>query len=238
MVTPEKTRQKYTDAQIRRRKLRVTRTKKLFIEGAQKLIQEDGIANLSIRKLSDLTGYGSATLYSYFTDLDELILFASIKYRREYLLELSQVIKPEMSILAQYRKLYEVFNVYSFSSPELFMNMYFGSHAHRIEEYFEEYYELYPEEETDLPEFLYSALKERDLFRCDKIFARRLAEEGAILPEHSDLVSELLVRLQQTFLYDFTIRPDTNIQEQNQRFLRMFDHIISLSAPSGGSTQG
>ena len=223
--------QKYTETQLKRRRLKIKRMKKLFIGAAQELIREDGIQSLSIRKLADLTGYGSATLYSYFTDVDELVIFASIKYRKEYLLELARKIRPEMSILAQYRKLYEVFNNYSFSSPELFMNMYFGLHAEKIEAYFEEYYDLYPEEEPKLPEFLDNALKERDLFRCDRIFARRLAADGTILPEHADLLSELLVRLQQTFLYDFTIRPHVSIVEQNEKFLQMFDHVIAMSSP-------
>jgi AcrR family transcriptional regulator len=217
--------------QKRRRELRINRTKKLFIEATQSLIQEDGFHNLSIRKLADVTGYASATLYSYFSDFDELIIFASIKYRREYLIELSREVRAEMGALLQYRKVYEVFNNYSFASPALFMNMYFGSHADQIEEYFEKYYRLYPEEETMLPEFLYAALKERNLFRCDVIFARRLADEGHILYEHVNLISNLLVRLQETFLYEMTIRPGLDPVRQNEKFLEMFDHVIAMSAP-------
>lgn len=221
----------HMDLRAKRRTLKQSRAKKLFIESAQELIREQGLENFSIRKLSERIGLGSATLYSYFSDADELVVFASIKYRREYLLKLAREVRPEMSALEQYRKVYEVFNQYSFADPNLFINLYFGSHADRVEEYFEEYYSLYPEEETPLPEFLYVALKERNLFLCDKIFARRLADEGFICHEHSDLISELLVRLQQTFLYELTIRPGLDQTLQNKNFMEMFDHVIALSNP-------
>ena len=56
-----------------------------FINATIELMEEEGIENLSIRKVADRAGYNSATLYHYFSNLDELELFASIKCLDEYM---------------------------------------------------------------------------------------------------------------------------------------------------------
>ena len=58
-----------------------------FINATIELMEEEGIENLSIRKVADRAGYNSATLYHYFSNLDELELFASIKCLDEYMKE-------------------------------------------------------------------------------------------------------------------------------------------------------
>lgn len=47
-----------------------------FIEAAEKLIRQNGIENLSIRKIATEAGYNSATIYNYFNDLEQLTMFA------------------------------------------------------------------------------------------------------------------------------------------------------------------
>lgn len=39
-----------------------------FIEAAEKLIRQNGIENLSIRKIATEAGYNSATIYNYFNE--------------------------------------------------------------------------------------------------------------------------------------------------------------------------
>lgn len=61
-----------------------------FIEATEKLIKEDSIAGLSIGKIAAEAGYNSATLYNYFHDLEHLVLFASVRYLREYISTLAK----------------------------------------------------------------------------------------------------------------------------------------------------
>ena len=109
--TPEK-KNLEAEASLARKELKRKRIAILFIQCAEQLLREDGINNLSIRKLADTTGYSSATLYSYFEDLDELILYASFKYRREYLKRVAKEISDDMTSLEQYRRIYQIFNEY------------------------------------------------------------------------------------------------------------------------------
>ena len=50
-----------------------------FVEAVQKIIEEEGIDAVTIRKVSKLAGYNPATLYNYFDNIDYLVGFASIK---------------------------------------------------------------------------------------------------------------------------------------------------------------
>ena len=199
----EKKKQAQAEALLARKELKRRRIMTLFILSTEQLLRTEGIQNLTIRKLADVTGYSSATLYSYFEDLDELILYASFKYRKEYLKQVATEISSEMTSLEQYRKIYEIFNSYSFRDPEIYMNIYFGRHSEKIKEVMDEYYSLFPEE--------------------------FVAPTEIIRPENADVVAELMVRTQETFLYDLVVNPQKNIQEENAAFMKLFDHIIAVN---------
>ena len=48
---------------------------RIFIEATKSLMDSVGEEGLSIRKIAAKAGYNSATIYNYFQDLDELMLF-------------------------------------------------------------------------------------------------------------------------------------------------------------------
>lgn len=56
-----------------------------FINATIELMEKEGIENLTIRKVAEQAKYNSATLYHYFSNLDELELFASVKCLDEYM---------------------------------------------------------------------------------------------------------------------------------------------------------
>lgn len=48
--------------------------KQLFIDAAKSIILREGIFNVTARKIAEITGYSYATIYHYFSDLNELFL--------------------------------------------------------------------------------------------------------------------------------------------------------------------
>ena len=53
---------------------------RIFIEATKSLMDSVGEEGLSIRKIAAKAGYNSATIYNYFQDLDELMLFGSVSF--------------------------------------------------------------------------------------------------------------------------------------------------------------
>lgn len=46
-----------------------------FINAAKEIIKEEGVKNLSVRKVGDRAGYSYATIYNYFADLNTLLFY-------------------------------------------------------------------------------------------------------------------------------------------------------------------
>ena len=227
--TIEEKKQAQEQALLARKELKRRRIMVLFILAAEELIRQDGVSNLTIRKLADVTGYSSATLYSYFADLDELILYASIRRRKEYLKQVEREITPDMTSLEQYRKIYEIFNYYSFRDPDTYMNLYFGKHSGKIKEVLDTYYQLFPEEFVAPTELIRTLLVQGRLIDCDRVTTPKLAEDGYIRPENVDVVAELMVRTQETFLYGLMVNPQKDPDEESAHFMQLFDHIIETN---------
>lgn len=118
-----------------------------FIEAAEKLIRQNGIENLSIRKIATEAGYNSATIYNYFNDLEQLTMFGSICYLREYVAQLEKELKPGMRAIDSYRTIYHCFNRNALRYPEIYHNIFFGKYSGELASVLHLYYhELFPKE--------------------------------------------------------------------------------------------
>ena len=118
-----------------------------FIEATEKLLRRDGIENLTIRGIATEAGYNSATIYNYFNDLDQLIMFGSLCYLRDYVAELEAKLKPDMRAIEQYRTVYHCFNKHALDDPEIYHHIFFGKYRDQLPSVLDLYYHvLFPNE--------------------------------------------------------------------------------------------
>lgn len=66
-----------------RKQLQDDRMRRYFIEAACEIIKGEGIAAVSVRNIAERAGYSYATLYNYFSDIKELILYCVADFQRE-----------------------------------------------------------------------------------------------------------------------------------------------------------
>ena len=59
------------------------RMMKYFIEAGKQIILEEGVKNVTVRKVADLAGYSYATLYNYFEDLSALLYHCGVGFLDE-----------------------------------------------------------------------------------------------------------------------------------------------------------
>ena len=198
-----------------------------FIEAARQLMTNEGISSLSIRRIAEIAGYNSATLYNYFEDLPHLTLFASMSYLRSYVATLSSRLKPEMTSLERYRAIYDTFDYFSFRSPEIFYNMFFGPQRAKLPEVVNEYYSLFPDELKEHSHSVRAMLTQGNMYLRDVPLVDELAADGFIDPVNREKLASLVPRVNQTYLYEMLKSdPPIDPDEQNRRFLDMFDYMI------------
>lgn len=200
-----------------------------FIEATEKLIREDGIENLSIRKIATEAGYNSATIYNYFNDLDQLIVFGSVCYLREYIARLEKELKPGMRALERYRTVYHCFNQQALRYPEIFHNIFFGKYSDKLGSVLELYYhELFPNELEHLSKETQTMLVQGSMEDRDRATMEQMVQEGDIKPEKARITMELIIALHQNFLYEAMLaRGNFDAKAHEEKFNRMFEYLLA-----------
>ncbi|MDL2248578.1 TetR/AcrR family transcriptional regulator [Tyzzerella sp. OttesenSCG-928-J15] len=160
---------------IEYKNLQRNQTMSYFINAALELVKEEGLSNLSIRKIADKAGYNSATLYHYFLSFEEICIYASMKFVDGYIKDLPNYLKQAETPLYKYLKTWECFCYHSFNHPEEFWLLFFKkkSESGDFTKYFERYYEIFPESLSEEVEeykamLIADSIYERDYILLDK----------------------------------------------------------------------
>ena len=66
-------------------------TKQEYVDVTCKMIEEEGIENVSIRKIAQRVGCDSAVLYRHFANLDYLLMVGCIRFLEEYIKDLASI---------------------------------------------------------------------------------------------------------------------------------------------------
>lgn len=199
-----------------------------FIDAASKIMDEEGMQAITIRKVADIAGYNSATLYNYFKNLDELILYASIRHLKEYTFSLSQYLNALHNNIDKYYEIWKYFCKYSFSNPEIYNIIFFGKHSDSISNIIEEYYSIFPEELGDHSEELLPMLLKSNLHERNLILLKILAADGYLKEEYLNDINEMTILLYHGMLTKILNSEETlNVEECSETMLRYIKQITA-----------
>lgn len=171
-----------------------------FIEATHQIIEKEGIDHVTIRKVADIAGYNSATLYNYFEDLDHLIFFASIKYLKEYTLNLPDYIKYSKNSFDKYLSIWKCFCTYSFKKPKRYYSIFFDKYSTSINHAIEKYYSIFSEELGKPFDYLLPMILNEDIYSRNMIILAPCASEGFIKKEYLDEINEMTILIYQGML--------------------------------------
>ncbi|WP_339005685.1 TetR/AcrR family transcriptional regulator [Fusobacterium animalis] len=198
-----------------------------FIEATQELILNEGIENLSIKKIADTAGYNTATIYNYFEDLEELILYSSIDYLKIYLKDLKSEINSNMKAIEMYETIYKVFVHHSFEKPEIFHTLFFGKYSYKLEKIIKKYYEIFPDDITGQTDITKSVLVEGNIHNRDLPVIKQMIKEGSILEEEAPYIMEAIVRIHQSYLENILQqREKISLEEHEIKFFKIFNFLL------------
>lgn len=107
------------------KELKRQRIKMYFLEAAKQIITEEGVENVSVRKVADMAGYSYPTLYNYFEDLNELLWEA----KGFMIHDLVEIIKKKtvepISGTEGLKMLFKSYIAYYLDNPNIFKFFYF-----------------------------------------------------------------------------------------------------------------
>ena len=166
--------------------------KKKYIEAACELLEREGLAGVSTRKVADELGCTSAALYRHFPDIDKLIAVASIRFLRDYIEDARQLSQVDLNPLELNLQLWECLAFYSFRNADVFENLFFGDPTGRLySEAVTEYFTQYPEDLMGLKDFMFDLFMNSTIAERNLILLERAEEKGMITPESSQYLSKI-----------------------------------------------
>ena len=198
---------------------------KYFIDAVKQIEKEEGLNSVTIRKVADIAGYNSATLYNYFENLDHLLLFASMDYFRDYVSELPIKLEGIDNPVERYIIIAECFYRNGFEHPKNFYAIFFAKVSNSINHYIKEYYELFPIAINEVDHDIREIADGKDLFYRDSISMKKCIEEGYFVKEEGLELNEIMVYVFESFLYRI-IHDQLDPKIANQKINKYLHNMI------------
>jgi len=200
---------------------------KLFIEAASDIIDEEGIEGVTIRKVAERTGYNSATIYSYFDNLRQLVFFAAAASLHDYVAAMPSYISSGKTTLEQFLLMWECFCRYSFQKPRVYYAVFSDDIGAQPEALVAHYYELFPEELEEAPAYLQPMLRETDLRQRNLIAIGICTKAGCFDSKDEGAVEEAIRLVYQGMLTLFiNRRVRFPVEEAVRRTMRHIRKIV------------
>jgi AcrR family transcriptional regulator len=177
---------------LEKREIQIIRMMSYFIDATAQIIEEEGIDNVTIRKIADIAGYNSATIYNYFGELSHLIFFATMRFLKKYADALPEYMGRGKDPLERYLLLWECFCKFSFKEPQIYHAIFTSNLGGQPEELINDYYGIYPTDLINLPEDLKPMFLESNLSKRGRIALEKCIEAGYIKDENAEEIVEIL----------------------------------------------
>ena len=199
-----------------------------FIRITQQLIEEEGLKNVSIRKIAANSGFHNSTIYLYFKDLNELIMLASIKRFQNYSTALEQQSRLHADAYDNFYAIWEYFAESAFQYPCVFHNFFFGKYSDDLPTFLNIYYDLFPEERNK-----YSADIEAMYFgknyteRCLKILQPLAGDARTCVTEQNiQLINDMNVCFCKELLSQKCANPKLDSSQLQEKLMDMLHFLI------------
>lgn len=170
-------------------------SRKDYVELAGRIIREEGVGAVSIRRMALELGCSSASMYRYFENLKELLFYAQLGALNEYILDLSRREQEWKDIWDVHFGIWRSYATEAFRKPEAFEAVFYNNINRDLGEALKEYYEMFPDAIIQVSPFIKEMLEipgyyDRDYFMCG-----RLVEEGKLPEENARKLNHIFCTL-------------------------------------------
>jgi len=186
-----------------RKEIQMKRMWKYFVDATAQIIEEEGIENVTIRKIADIAGYTSSTIYNYFEELSHLIFFASMRFMNPYIKEFSYYMSKSENSIEKYLLSWECFCKHSFNNPQIYHAIFNSDLGAKPEELLRHYFEVYQNDLTGLSDEIKPLIFEYSLTKRSKFVLQKAVEEGYLDQDEIDEISNMTILIWRGMLTTF-----------------------------------
>lgn len=198
-----------------------------FVNATEKIMMDEGINKVTIRKVSDIAGYSSATIYSYFENIDHLILFSSMRFLDVYIEAIPEYIKNEKKSIDVFKKVWECFSHFAFDRADIFHTMFFSKLDKKSENFMTDYYCIYPVKDEGYPPTIQKMLRGKSIYERNRILIEDCVKDGFIKKENADEISEMAVFIFESILHRVCIKEITG-EEAKVKMKQYLNRILDI----------
>lgn len=167
-------------------------SRKEYILKTAEMIKRDGIENLSIRKIAKELGCSSASLYRYFSGLDELIYYAELRQLKDYIQSLNKAGLVWENVWDKYVGVWYCYSMEAFRKPITYNLLFLTKKDIKLKEAIGEFYDMFPEEiQTSSPVFQ-AMLRNPDFLGRDYEVCKVCMKAGAISEEKAVVLNRMV----------------------------------------------
>jgi AcrR family transcriptional regulator len=195
-----------------------------FIDAADQIISDKGIDGLTIRGVSEIAGYNSATLYGYFSNLDHLIYYTYMKH----ISELEQILKPAFELSGNPTESLEVvwrlFCKYAYENTSVVYTLMLSPYSVDFNEILNDYMQIYTAKtETDEAKCLFKdSIFDAIIYKLNAFEKELNLEEEEV----EELNSFIQTYFQGQLVRTMTLDSEIGLENYLGRMVRFIDQII------------
>ncbi|SDY59105.1 DNA-binding transcriptional regulator, AcrR family [Evansella caseinilytica] len=185
-----------------------------FLDAATEVIEEEGIQNVTIRKIADKAGYTSSTAYNYFKDLSHLKFFAAMRFTTDYLNELPEYMKRGENTVDKWLYAWECFCKHSFEQPEIYSVIFMDNLGTESEELLSHYYDVYKDDLSGLPETIQAIIMQHHFSTRSALYIQGAVEEGFIEQKDVTLIADMTLMIWKGMMNTYMNRRRTETKQE------------------------
>ena len=104
--------------------LKSQRVRAYFVQAAKKIILEEGVENVSVRKVADAAGYTFSTIYNYYGNQNELLQDVKADMIKDLVQHMGETRPSKVSDVEDIKKQYRLYVEYFIQNPNVFSFFY------------------------------------------------------------------------------------------------------------------
>jgi len=104
--------------------LKNQRVRSYFVQAAKKIILEEGVENVSVRKVADEAGYTFSTIYNYYGNQNELLQEVKADMIKDLVQHMAEIRPSKVSDIEDIKKQNRLYVEYFIQNPNVFSFFY------------------------------------------------------------------------------------------------------------------